>query len=268
MSNMCSRFGFHTAPFTRELAVEHRLSLGFLDETCAALHRVVQQRGSAALVAPAGTGKTALLRALVHQLPAARYRVHYVKVTDLSKRDLCREIAVACGAKPAGSYPMLVRRLQDHFLSTTAEDSVTPVLVLDESHDLRPDVFGILRILTNYEMDSRLVVSVLLAGQAPLRELLRHQAHEDVTRRLSHLATLRLLSRPESHRYIAHRCTIAGSTTVPFDSGALDAIFEIACGNLRATDQLAAKALEVAHDAVASIVDAGHLSQARRLLWP
>jgi hypothetical protein len=27
-----------------------------------------------------------------------------VKVTSLSKRDMCRETAVACGAAPAGSY--------------------------------------------------------------------------------------------------------------------------------------------------------------------
>ena len=268
MIDFHSRFGFHTAPFTRELSVEQRFSLGFFDETLTALFRTVEQRSSAALVAPAGTGKTALLRALVSQLPEARYRVHYVKVTDLSKRDLCREIAVATGAKPAGSYPMLVRRLQERFLSTTAEDAVRPVLVLDECHDLRPDVFGIFRILTNFEMDSRLVLSVLFAGQAPLRDLLRHPAHEDVTRRLSHVATLRLLSRPESHRYLAHRCTIAGATTVPFDPGAMDAVYEVACGNLRATDQLAAKALEVASDTGASIVDSSHLAQARRLLWP
>jgi general secretion pathway protein A len=268
MIDLRSRFGFHTAPFTRELPVEQRMPLAFLDEALAAFLRVVDQRSSAALVAPAGTGKTALLRAVVHQLPEARYRVHYVKVTDLSKRDLCREIAVACGAKPAGSYPMLVRRLQERFLATTAEDGVRPVLLLDEAHDLRPDVFGIFRILTNYEMDSRLVLSVLLAGQSPLRELLRHPSHEDVTRRLAHVATLRLLSRSESHRYVAHRCTIAGATTVPFDSGALDAVHEIACGNLRATDQLAAKALEVAHDAGVSVIDTAHLAQARRLLSP
>lgn len=268
MTDWRSRFGFNTAPFTRERPVAQRFALPMFDEVLTALYRAVDQRGSAALVAPAGTGKTALLRALVDQLPEVRYRVHYVKVTDLSKRDLCREIAVACGAKPAGSFPMLVRRLQEHFLSTMADDGARPVLALDEAHGLRPEVFGILQILTNFEMDSRLVLSVILAGQAPLRDLLRQPAHEAVTRRLVHLATLRPLSRPESHRYLAHRCTIAGATTVPFDPGALEAVYEVACGNLRATDQLAAKALEVANDAGASIVDSAHLAQARRLLWP
>jgi general secretion pathway protein A len=263
-----SRFGFHSTPFTREFAVEQRFSLGFFDEGIMALSRAIESRMSAALIAPAGTGKTALLRALVHALPEARYRVHYVKVTELSKRDMCREIAVACGAEPAGSYPMLVRRLQERFLSGTAVDGVRPVLILDEAQDLRPDVLGILRILTNFEMDSRLVLSILLAGQTPLRDILKREAHEAITRRLAHFAYLRLLSREEALRYVAHRCTIAGATTLPFDARALDALFEISGGNLRAIDSLAYKALELAHDADCSVVDSNHVAAARKLVSP
>lgn len=266
MIDFRARFGFHTEPFTRELAVEHRFAHSLFDEILAALLRAVEQRGSAAVIGAAGTGKTALLRALVDRLPEARYRTHYVKVTGLSKRDMCREIAVACGAEPAGSYPMLVRRLQERFLNATVTDGVRPVLIVDEAHDLRSDVLGILRIITNFEMDSRLVLSVILAGQPPLSTLLRQEAHEAITRRLAHVATLRLLSRDESLRYITHRCTIAGAVTVPFDAGALDALYEIARGNLRAIDQVAAKALDVAHDADKTVVNANHIAEARRFV--
>ena len=148
------------------------------------------------------------------------------------------------------------------------EPARLPLIVIRPRTILGEGRLGIFQILTNFEMDSRLVLSVLFVGQPPLRDLLRQPAHEAVTRRLVHLATLRLLSRPESHRYLAHRCTIAGATTIPFDPGAQEAVYEVACGNLRATDQLAAKALEVAHDAGAAIVDSAHLATARRLLWP
>ena len=76
---------------------------------------------SAALIAPAGTGKTVALRMLVAALPETRFQVHYVKVTGLSKRDLCKEIAVACGLSPTGIYPALVRKLQDAFVQTTSD---------------------------------------------------------------------------------------------------------------------------------------------------
>ena len=263
-----SRFGFHSTPFTREISVDNRLSLPLFDEPLTALRRVIDQRMSAALIAPAGTGKTSLLRALRAQLPEARYRVHYVKVTGLSKRDMCREIATAVGAEPAGIYPTLVRRIQEHFAAVADTDGLRPVLLVDEGHDLRHDVLAMLRLLTNFDMDSRLVVSILLAGQPGLRAMLRRDDLEDIARRLAHYAVLRPLSREETRRYLEHRCTIAGATTVPFDDAAHDAIYEIGRGNLRATDRLGLKALELAHDDTADVVSTNHLVEARKVLWP
>jgi hypothetical protein len=42
------------------------------------------------------------------------------------------------------------------------------------------------------------------------------------------------LSRDETSAYLAYRCTLAGCHVLPFDRGAIDALFEMTCGNLRA----------------------------------
>ncbi len=267
-TDMPSRFGFHSLPFTREIPIADRFFHEIYERPRNYLRRTLDKRMSGALIAPAGTGKTTLLRALMADLPESRYRVRYVKVTDLSKRDLCREIATVVGIPPAGTYPTLVRRLQERFLNDLDIDAVRPVLFFDDSHGIRPEVLGILRILTNFEMDSRLVLSFVLAGQPPLSRLLRDERLVDVAHRLVHCATLRPLSRKETQDYIVHRCRIAGSASAPFDGGALPAIYEIGRGNLRATDHLALQALELAHDAGCEVVDAQHVTDARRLLWP
>jgi general secretion pathway protein A len=268
MMDLRSAFGFTATPFTREIAPEHHFRLSFLEEALDGLSRCIDGRMCAALIAPAGTGKTLLLRRLVAGLPEARYQVRYVKVTDLSKRDLCREIAVACGANPAGAYHTLVHRLQERFESRSHQDGVRPVLLLDEAHDLRPAVLPILRLLTNFEMDSRLVLSVVLSGQLPLKALLSRDEHEAVARRIYHYATLRLLTRDELGQYVAHRCAVAGVSTVPFDAGALDALFEMSRGNLRAADSLALKALEQAAAGTSAAAGPQHLIAARKELWP
>jgi type II secretory pathway predicted ATPase ExeA len=268
MHDYRSRFGFHSTPFTLELAVADRFVLDDYDEAIEAIVATVQERMSAALIAPAGTGKTTLLRAVLSRLPEARYRTHYVKVTGLSKRDMCREIALVLGVPPAGNFPSLVHKLQEHFVHSADIDALRPVLILDEAHDLRPETLSMLRVLTNFNMDSRLVLSVVLAGQLPLRELLRRDDLEDVARRIAHYASLRTLSRDEMVTYVEHRCTIAGSMKLPFDRGALDALFEIGRGNLRATDHLARKSLEMAHSKDNDVCGSAHVAQARKQLWP
>jgi type II secretory pathway predicted ATPase ExeA len=267
MKDFISRFGFAGTPFTCEIRVEDYFTSEIYQHPLDHLCRTVDKRMSAALIAPAGTGKTALLRALKAKLPEARYQVHYLKVTDLSKRDLCREIAASVGAEPAGSYPALVRRLQDRFSSSLDIDGIRPVVILDEAHDIRPEVLGLFRVLTNFEMDNRLVVSLILAGQAPLKKMLQHPKVEDVAHRIAHCASLRLLSRKEIGQYIQHRCRIAGPADCPFDNSAMEALYEIGRGNLRATDQLSLKSLEVAHDHGCDRVDANHVTEARGMLW-
>jgi type II secretory pathway predicted ATPase ExeA len=262
-----SRFGFHTAPFSREILIDRRFVVDFFEEAVKSLETAVLQRESAALIAPAGSGKTLVLRALAERLPEARFRVRYVKVTNLSRRDMCREISYAMDVPAAGQLPTLVRNLQER-LRAVESDGLRPVLLLDEAHDMRPETLGLLEIVTNFDMDSRLVVSVVLAGQPPLSRTLQRPEMEGVARRLVHFATLRPLSREETSAYVEHRCAVAGNVTPPFDPQALEAIYEISRGNLRAIDRLAGKALEIAAQKGEDVVGAPHLIQARKVLWP
>jgi general secretion pathway protein A len=266
VKDLRAHFGLTTIPFTREIAVSDRWSTPLFDEPLAALLTTVEARMSAVLLAPSGTGKTVLLRTLRSLLPEARYRVHYTKMTALSRRDLCREIALACRLDITGSYPIMMRRLQEAFRSQTDDDGVRPVVMLDDSHELRPDVLPTLRVLTNFDMDSRLVVSFVLAGDTRLRTLLERPDLDCIRRRLAQVATLRLLSRAETTEYMQHRMRVASASQFPFDAHALDAVYEISRGNLRAIDHLVRKSLELAANKGVPIVDATLVTAARQNL--
>ena len=161
-----------------------------------------------------------------------------------------------------------MRVIQEHSRTLLDEESVNPVLIVDEAHDLRNEVLATLRVLTNFEMDSRLVVSVILAGQPQLRERLRHMDLECVRSRLTHLATLRLLTREESRDYIKHRLRECGGSDDLFDADAFEAMYGCAQGNLRALDRIAAKSLEVTMHEGASVVGSDQVMTARGLVLP
>lgn len=263
---MNAHLEFRKTPLTRELRVEDMLVLPQFEQARDAIVDRLERRMSAAVISPAGTGKTCLLRAIRARLPEARHRVHYVKVTDLGKRDLCREIASAMGVQPAGTYPALVRRLQQELEDRAHTDAIRPVIVLDEAHDIRPAVLGILRVLTNFEWDSRLVVSIVLAGQPPLEKILTKPMCEDVAQRIDYYARLRPPSRDEAATYLEHRCTVAGAQEFPFDRGAVDSLYEITRGNMRALDRLALGASDEAVKTGEAVIGSMHVIAARKHL--
>ena len=81
-------FGFTEWPFTSEIQVGKMWRHPGLDELVDDLEETVSARFSAAVIAPSGSGKTALLRRLVERLPETRYRVADVKADE----DLAVEI--------------------------------------------------------------------------------------------------------------------------------------------------------------------------------
>jgi len=260
-----AHFGFSTLPFTREIPIKDRWHSDIFDNPLAALRQTIEQRMSSVVLAPSGTGKTLLLRTLRAQLPEARYRVHYLKLTSLSKKDLCREIGSAAGFDLSGIYPVVFRMLQQR-LRQFDGDGLRPILLLDDTQDMSPTVLTTLRILTNFDMDSKLVLSLVLAGDNQLRHMLESPPLEPIRRRMAHIATLRLLSRAETRDYMQHRVRIAGARTFPFDTQAVDAVFEISRGNLRAIDQLARKSLELATQKDIATVDPALVAETRPLL--
>ena len=257
-----AHFGFSAVPFPREIPIKDRWHSEIFDQPLTALRQTIEQRMSGVVLAPSGTGKTVILRTLRAQLPEARYRLHYVKLTSLSKKDLCREIGLAAGFDLSGIYPVVFRMLQQR-LRQLDEDGLRPVLLLDDVQDMTPTVLTTLRILTNFDMDSRLVISLVLAGDNQLRHMLESPSLEPIRRRMAHIATLRLLSRAETRDYMQHRVRIAGAPTFPFDPQATDAVFEVSRGNLRAIDQLARKSLELASQKAISTVDPSLVAEAR-----
>ena len=76
------------------------------------------------------------------------------------------------------------------------------------------------------------------------------------------------LSQDEIRTYIEHRCTVAGATTVPFDTTAHEAVHEISRGNLRAIDSLSLKALEISHAQDQDVIDTSIVVAARAQVMP
>jgi len=102
--NLKSCFGCHSTPFTREISVDQLHEISFFWEARDNIVRAVEKRMSAALIAAAGSGKSTVVRAVMARLPQARYITHYVKCTDIGKRDPALFTASIARARRQGNW--------------------------------------------------------------------------------------------------------------------------------------------------------------------
>ncbi|MDT8435078.1 MAG: AAA family ATPase [Anaerosomatales bacterium] len=261
-----AHFGLAGAPFTREISTQKMWRQPGLDDLVRDLEATVSARDSAAVIAPSGAGKTVLIRRLVDSLPEARYRVADIKVTSVGNRDLYRSLARALGIEPSGTWPALLESLQTHAHALATTEARRTVLIIDEAQDMRPQVLATLRMLTNFRLDSELLISLILVGDSGLELLLHRPDMEALRSRLACVIRIRLLSRSETRSYIDHRLDIVGARSRVLDDSAVEAVYDFTRGNIRAIDHLCRTALDLAARSTVDTIDAGTITAARKKL--
>lgn len=200
------------------------------------------ERASVVLVGEPGVGKTCVLRALRHRIPAAGFRLTYCHNATLGRRDFYRQLCHAVGLSPAATagslFYALTRHIEDH-----AAERIHPVFLLDEAHLLHQDTLDHLHILLNYAWDSRALLSLVLVGLPELRERLALRRNRSLHSRLHHRLEVSALTPDDSGEYLRMRLARAGCTREVFASDAVVLLHEATTGAMRDLDRLATGAL-------------------------
>ena len=253
-------------PFSREFETLNRFAPPFLDAEIERMKKTIASRECAVLVGPAGCGKTVVARTLRDQLSAGRYRLTYLKLSALGTRDMCRNVGLGIGLDVRGSIPGFISAFDQHFSKAYKDENQKNVIIFDDAHELRPEAFRLIRILTNFEMDSRLMLSIILVGQNSLKDKLSSPGMEDIKQRMSYYSEIRLFNSDETREYITHRLAQVGLTNMPFSEEALAVVFDITRGNMRAIDKICGTALRLAQEKKLSTVNPMEIAAARSRL--
>ncbi len=263
-------FGLKQAPFSIApdprylyMSERHREALAHL------LYGVRGDGGFVVLTGEIGAGKTTVCRCFLEQVPE-RCNVGYIFNPKLSVdellRTICAEfhIAAAHAGPGAATVKDHVDALNEHLLRTHAAGQ-SNVLIIDEAQNLSADVLEQLRLLTNLETNERKLLQIVLIGQPELRALLARPEMQQLAQRVIARYHLGALSEPETTHYVGHRLAVAGLVgAVPFDRGALRAIFRHSRGVPRRINLLADRALLGAYSKGSTRIDARVVDDAAR----
>lgn len=213
------------------------------EEALEQLQFAVEEMELALLTGEVGSGKTLISRALIDRL-GERYEVGMILNPRLSPAQFLRATALELGVqKPRTQSASLLDQIHARLLELD-EAGRAAVLVVDEAHLIpRATTFEEIRLLTNFQLDDRNLISIVLVGQSELRERLRHRAYRALVQRIGADFQLRPLTREEAGAYVAHRLQVAGAARQLFSPAALERLHEASGGVPRVLNHLATQAL-------------------------
>ena len=188
-----------------------------------ALHR---GEGFVVVTGRPGMGKTTLIQDLLRDLGPRRQLLAQIDSTQLDADDLLRLVTYAFGLPAKGvDKASLIYGLREHLIARTATEG-TAILIVDEAQNLSGRALEELRLITNLQEGPRPLVQILLVGQEPLRDLIRHPSLEQLHQRIvaaSHLEAMDLI---ETRAYVRHRLLLAGWSGHPvWEADALKTVY-------------------------------------------
>jgi len=210
-----------------------------MDEGLARLEYLVTSGELGLVTGPSGVGKSALLKRFLHQLPSQHCQPVYCHLSHLPANGILKMVVTQLGEAPRRGKERVFEQLLDH--AARGEGSL--LLVFDEAHLLDGDALTDLRLLISSAMEPSPPVKILLAGQDPLRAMLRRARHADLLNRVSVRYQMRPLTKEQTCRYIDFQISHVGGDARLFDDGVKSAIHDFTGGVPRQINNLATACL-------------------------
>lgn len=241
-------YGLKWNPFSPELPSEALLPTPGIDNFCWRVeHALVREGGFALITGDPGTGKSVALRLLAERLAQLRdLTVGAIAHPSSNLADFYREMGDLFGVdlKPHnrwGGFKALRERWLAHLESTL----LRPVLLIDEAQEMHPSVLNELRLLSSTQFDSRLLLSVVLAGDGRLASKLRREELLPLGSRIRVRLQLDYASRDELLACLRHLQSTAGNAGL-MSEGLCRTLCDHAVGNYRVLTTLAGELLATA----------------------
>ena len=201
------------------------------------LYVVSERKGAGMLTGVFGCGKTLLSQTLLNRLDRARYRIAVVTDPQVSYLELLRSIAYALGAEeiPVQKTDLLITIKE--ILTGNMDDGKDSLVIIDDCQVIEDrSVFEQIRLLLNFQLQTRFLLTVLLLGQPELRKKI--DANKQLAQRIAVGYHLEPLDEEETSGYIAHRLEVAGAGKPIFTEGAVRVVFEDSGGIPRRINQI------------------------------
>jgi len=252
-------YGLSREPFAQDVPIKDLYPLPGLQPFLERFHYAVATSLVTVITGEVGSGKSTSLRAAASALHPTQYRVLSLVATTGSLLEMLRQICFQLGDPPASNSAAKMLHIIRGLLSDITAKKQTPLLLIDEAHLLRLDLFAQLHTLTQMDFDSRTLMPMVLSGQTALVDKLLYHTSRPFASRVVGRTHMEALQREHMAAYLVHHIRIAGGHDDLFADEAITAIHQSSGGLLRRAGSLARGALLAAAQEHAPTVTAEHV---------
>lgn len=253
---LLSLYSLKFNPFSPEIPTTALWVPAPLENFCWRIEQQVGEGGFALALGDPGTGKSAALRLLAARLAQLRdVTVGVLTRPQAGVADFYRELGelFQVPLSPHNRWAS-AKVLREKWHSHIETSLYRPVLLIDEAQEMNPTVLCELRLLSSADLDSRSILTVILAGDARLSAKLENPDLLPLASRIRSRLRTEALPPQQLLACLTHLLKGAGNSKL-MSAPLLQTLCEHAAGNLRLLMNLANDLLAAACHQERELID-------------
>ena len=253
---LLANYGLKWNPFSLQLPLEALQRAAPILSFCRRVENLAREGGFALVSGDAGTGKSSAMRLLVEHLSHVRdLRVGELTRPQSHMADFYRELGELFGIRltPHNRWAG-TKLLRERWHAHIGSVLYRPVVLVDEAQEMSATVLNELRLMSSVELDSKLLLTVVLAGDGRLTSKLRAEELVSLGSRIRVRLQLEPLTTPALAQVLRQGLENAGNPSLMTDE-LITTLADHAAGNHRVLMNLAADLLAAAAERELSLLD-------------
>lgn len=222
-------YGFRTPPFDNVpdpaffyASRPHREGLARI------LYAVQMRKGAALLAGDIGSGKTTVSSVFLKKLPNQEYKVALISNPCSDPVEFLQDVAFKFNIEPVPSNKVEILRLLNSKLVDNIKKDYDNILIIDEAQLLDVPTLEEVRLLLNFQLPQRFLLTIILLGQPDLMKKIKNM--KQLSQRIGIKYILEPLNLEDTIRYILRRQKVAGAKKNVFSKKAIEIIYEYSDG--------------------------------------
>lgn len=239
-------FGMVSNPFLKSTKNREIIETSEVKEIESRLNYLKEWKGFGLITGEAGRGKTTAVRRWADKLNPSSYKVVYIPLSTLTAVEFYRELAMGLDCVPAFRKIDNFKQIQEAISRFSLEKKITPVIILDEANYINNAILNELKMIFNFQMDSRERAVVILVGLPVLNNTLNLMMHEPLKQRIVMNYHIEPLDMMEGRIYIEAKLKSVKCNEQIFNENAVQAILNASNGTPRMIDKICNRCLMIA----------------------